>query len=134
MKGDVYFHAKFPFSDGTFGEKRFVIINEPQQNEPCLVLKSTSQNIPTALPPGCHHTRRVFFLDCGAPDCFPIPTLIQLAEVFELQPGELVKGHLVEKTVQHKGKLPDLTVSQIINCLRKLKEDISETHFTMITR
>ena len=134
MKGDVYFHARFPYSDGTFGEKRFVIINAPVKKEPFLVLKTTSRNIPDELGAGCHHERRVFYIKAGTCNCFPIPTLVQLAEIFELSQVELVKGHLQEKTVEHKGAIPDLIMSQLINCLKRLKEDIAEIHASMIFR
>src|SRR5262249_33088411 len=127
-------HARFPYSDGTFGEKRFVIINAPAKNEPCLVLKTTSRNIPNELEAGCHPAKRVFHVKAGTCDCFPLPTLIQLAEIFELSQIELLKGHLEERTVAPKGPLPTLIVSQLINCLKKLKEDIAETHANMIFR
>jgi hypothetical protein len=44
-RGDVYLHSNFPFSDGTFGKKYFVIVFEPkpESKEPYLILKTTSK-------------------------------------------------------------------------------------------
>jgi hypothetical protein len=67
----------------------------------------------------------VFYIKAGTSDSFPIATLVQLAEVFELSRVSWSKG--VARTIlEHKGALPELIVSPILNCLKKLKDDIAK--------
>lgn len=133
-RGGVYFHSQFPFDDGTFGEKRFVVLNNPEKDEPYLVVKTTSNLRNRTYQKGCNPNRGVFFLPAGVETTLPRDTLIQLLDIFEFSSSEFLAGHLKEKVISYLGDLSQLTVSQIVNCIRKLKDDIDEQHFTMITR
>jgi NADP-dependent 3-hydroxy acid dehydrogenase YdfG len=74
----------------------------------------------------------VFFIQGKAGSAFPIDTLLQLSDIYEFSGSEFLKGHMFEKVIEHKTTLQNETVAQIINCVKKLKEDISVKHFTLI--
>lgn len=135
-KGDIYLHENFPFSDGSFGKKYFIILFEPTDttSEPYLVIKTTSQLKGKRYIIGCNPNQKVFFVPQKNIPIFSADTLLQLQEIFEFTAIEFLKGSLEEKVVHHKGEIPDITLRELINCIRKLKEDIQENHFEMITR
>jgi hypothetical protein len=62
-----------------------------------------------------------------------LDTLVQLTDIYEFDAGALIRDG-INRFLFHKGTLSQLTVTQIINCLKKLKEDISVKHFEMIMR
>ena len=132
--GDIYFHKSFKFKDGTTGEKLFVILNEPEltRNEPYLVVETTSKFKKENLKEGCNPQARGFFVQ-SKKDVFDLDTLIQLTDIYEFDAGALIRDG-INRFLFHKGTLSKLTVTQIINCLKKLKEDISVKHFDMIMR
>lgn len=43
-------------------------------------------------------------------------------------------GSLTDKTIVFKETLIDLHVSQLINCIKRLRDDISVNHFRLKTR
>jgi hypothetical protein len=135
-RGDVYLHSNFPFSDGTFGKKFFVIIFEPkpESKEPYLVLKTTSKLKNQIYNIGCNQGKQAFYIPGKNANVFPIDTLIQLHEIFEFSIEEFLKGSLTDRTIEYKDTLQNITNSQLINCIKKLKEDISEVHYEMIMR
>ena len=65
---------------------------------------------------------------------FPVDTIIQLHEIFEFSSEEFLRGSLTDKTIEYKNTLTNNTKAQLINCIKKLKEDISEKHYGMINR
>jgi hypothetical protein len=125
--GDIYFHKSFKFKDGTTGEKLFVILNEPYR-----VVMTTSKLKKENLKEGCNPQTRGFFVQ-SKKDVFDLDTLIQLTDIYEFDAGALIRDG-INRFLFHKGTLSQLTVTQIINCLKKLKEDISVKHFEMIMR
>ncbi len=135
-KGDIYLHSNFKFADGTFGKKFFIILYEPDDIDeyPYLIIKTTSNLREGSYTIGCNDKRKAFYVPQNNVDVFPVSTLLQLQEIFEISAMEFLEGCLTSKEIEHKGKLPDLMVSQLINCIKKLKEDISEKHFYLITK
>lgn len=133
-KGDIYLHSEFKFSDGTIGRKYFVILYEPDSDEsPYLVIKTTSK-ISGTFKIGCNEKRKAFFIPKNNNPVFPADTLLQLHEIFEISTAEFLKGCITEQVIDHKGVLANVTISELINCIKKLKEDISEEHFELITK
>jgi hypothetical protein len=134
-KGDVYLHSNFHFSDGTFGKKYFVILFEPDsEKEPYLVVKTTSNLRNKVYNIGCNEKSKIFYIPSRNTKIFPIDTLIQLDEIFAFSKEEFLKGSLQERIIEYKDKLDTLILSQLINCIKKLKEDISDLYFDMINR
>jgi len=135
-RGDVYLHLNFPYSDGTYGKKYFVTIFEPEESskEPYLVLKTTSKLKGRSFNIGCNERSQVFYIPAKNINVFPENTLIQLQEIFEFSSEEFLKGSLTDRTIEYKDTLQEITNSQLKNCIKKLKEDISVSHYEMITR
>lgn len=133
-KGAVFLHSQFQFHDGGTGKKYFVVLNEPLAEEPYIVAKTTSKLHDKSFSIGCNPIPAVFYIPAKNEKSFPVNTLIQLSDLYEFSKEEILKGHLKDKTITFQDDLASVTVAQLINCIRKLKEDISEYHFKLITR
>jgi len=133
-RGAVYYHPQFKFHDNETGVKRFVILNEPRGDEPFLVAKTTTNLRNRQHAIGCNPAQRVFYVPSGNEMPFPLDTLVQLGELYEFSTADLMRASLQDKILEHKGELSALTMSQLVNCLKKLKNDIPEAYFQMITR
>jgi len=133
-KGAVFHHTQFQFHDGVIGDKYFVVLNEPAKEEPFIFAKTTSQLRNRTHKKGCNPSLDVFYIRQGTEKALPVDALIQLTDLYEFSPEEILKGHLTDKTISFGEDLSSLTVSQVINCVRALKEDISEYYFKLITR
>lgn len=131
-KGAILFHSKFRFIDGEEGEKLLIILNNPNPaKEPYLVCRVTSQGKNKPRARGCHEERSLFFLP-GGQDFFEKDTWIQLHEIFSFNASELLQDHFGGK-LRELGKLDDLTIRQLMNCIRKI-EDISRENKGMILK
>lgn len=133
-RGAVYYHPQFRFHDDTIGEKRFVVLNEPGGDEPYLVAKTTTNLRNRTYARGCNPSHKVFFVPKGSEIALPLNTLIQLFEFYEFSKAELLEANLRDKILEDKGTLTTLTFAQLVNCIKKLKQDIPEEYFAMITR
>ena len=133
-KGAVFHHTQFQFHDGAIGDKYFVVLNEPVGEEPHVVAKTTSQLKDRTYNKGCNPKPGIFYVPGGVEKAFPVDTLIQLTDLYEFSSQEILKGHLTDKTISFRENLSALAVSQLVNCVKALKDDISEYHFKLITR
>lgn len=133
-RGDIYLDSQFPYYNGSIGKKLFVVLNEPINVEPYLVVKTTSQLKSRIYAKGCNPQSGVFYIPVSSGSWFEEDTLIQLLEIHEFSQEEFLKGTLSDKVIVFKETLPSQIVAQIINCVRKLKQDVSEKHFKMVTR
>ncbi|RPI14409.1 MAG: hypothetical protein EHM58_16500 [Ignavibacteriae bacterium] len=133
--GDVYLHKNFRFSDGQYGRKYFVVIYEPDDNESFyLVLKTTSHIKSSNISIGCNESIRGFYIPHGNSSVFPINTIIQIQEIFELDLSDFLKGANQRGDISYIGCLEKLLLSQLINCIKRLKDDISEKHYKFIIK
>ncbi len=133
VRGRIYFHSEFGFHDGDIGKKFIILINNPQNLDPYLFLKVTSNptNKPTEY--GCHIKRKVFFIPSGK-TYFPKQTWIQFHEIFSFSPTELIKDG-INKKLTYKNKLTDQMTNEIANCLLKSNiEDIEPEHLKLIKK
>lgn len=133
-RGAVYFHPQFKFHDNQTGEKRFVILNDPVDDEPYLVAKTTTNLRDRIYVQGCNPEQAVFFVPEGSEAALPLSTLIQLFEFFEFTKADLLEASLTDRILEYKGVLSTVRISQLVNCIRKLKHDIPQAYFEMITR
>ncbi len=104
----------------------------PDSQEPYLLLKTTSQLKGKIYNIGCNEYKQVFFIPARNTKIFPIDTLIQLNEIYEFSKEEFLKGSLTDKTIEFKDTLQEITNSQLMNCIKKMKDDISISHYEMI--
>jgi len=62
---------------------------------------------------------------------FKEPTLMQLDHIYEAEVTSVVKNGL-ENNLRVVGKLSIQTFGQLKNCIKQIKEDISEKHYKLI--
>lgn len=131
-KGCILLHKKFEFKDGELGEKLIIILNSPDPSkEPYLVCRTTSQERSKPKTFGCQEELSLFFLP-GGQDFFQKDTWIQLYEIFPFKASTLLKDFF-DGELRVLGTLNQLTIRQLMNCIRKVK-DIALGHKEMILR
>jgi hypothetical protein len=131
-KGSILFHEKFRFKNGELGEKILIVLNNPDpKTEPYLICRVTSQKRNKPKIFGCHEDLSLFFLPARQ-DFFEKDTWIQLYEIFPFEAAALLQDHFTNE-LKILGKLKDLTLRQLMNCIRKIK-DISVKHKEMILK
>jgi hypothetical protein len=131
-KGSILFHKRFTFKNGDLGEKLIIVLNDPDpKKEPYLICRVTSkdQNTPKTL--GCHQELSLFFLPAGH-DFFQKDTWIQLHEIFPFDASPLLRDHF-DGELTALGKLKDLTIRQLMNCIKGIR-DIALRHKQMILK
>jgi hypothetical protein len=131
--GDILFHSSFKFNDGTTGRKLLIVLNTPdfKKNEPYLVIKTTSQLKGKQMVPGCIAAWRIFYIPPAEGVFFKDPTLLQLDDIYEMDATTVLKNGL-QKNLELMGKLSTQIFGQLRNCIKQIKEDISEKHYKLI--
>lgn len=104
-RGAVYYHSQFKFHDGQVGEKRFVVLNNPKNDEPFLVVKTTSDLRDRQYIHGCNPDKGEFFLPANIEPIFNWDTVIQLLDVYEFTQKEMLSSALTERTLTSLGQL-----------------------------
>ncbi len=134
-RGSIYFDEEFKFSDGTTGKKLFIVLNDPVSDESLIIIKTTSKSKQfSGAVSGCNPDKKVFFVRHGSGSSFDKDTYIQFQEFYEISVNEFAQDRLTNKTIKYLADLPPLLFAQILNCLKRIKEDISEVHYEMIFR
>ena len=129
-KGSILFHRKFSFKNGEIGEKLLITLNNPDPvKEPYLVCRVTSQEKNKIKTFGCQEEKSLFFLPAKG-DFFMKDTWIQLSDIYSIERAGLIKDHL-SGHLEIKGNLKDLTIRQLMNCIKKCP-DITERDKTLI--
>ncbi len=135
--GEILYYQDYEFEDGFKTDKRFVVLNVTENIDlPCLVLKTTSQSkryegVRQGCNPHSYPPKRVFFIPLHWQECFSVTTYIQLAEIFEIPTEALLQGAL-SKRIRMMGSLSADCFTQLKNCLKRFKEDISPHHWNLI--
>ena len=65
-------------------------------------------------------------------NCFDIDTYIQLPQIIEFPALELLDGGFVSKNISVINSLSSLCLSQLKNCLKQFRDDVSEQHWKLI--
>ncbi|MFH0988932.1 MAG: hypothetical protein V1799_02840 [bacterium] len=133
IAGDILFHTDFTFNDKTKGVKLLIILNNPDlsKNEPFLVIRTTSLLKGKQMQPGCIAAWRLFFIPPSEGEFFKEPTLLQLDAIYEMDAITAVRNG-IHHTLKQIGQLSALTLAQLKNCLKQIKDDISEKHYKLI--
>ena len=130
--GEIFCYKNYQFEDGSGNDKLFVILNTVDSNTPCLVLKTTSQSKRYAgVRQGCNSPKGVFFVPTDWERCFKFDTYIQLPQIIEISAEELLRGTL-SKRISMISSLSANCLTQLKNCLKQFKEDISPQHWRLI--
>jgi hypothetical protein len=132
LPGEILLYKNFQFEDGSAKDKYFIVLNTADSEIPCLVLKTTSQSRRYAdSSKGCNPLKSVFFVPALWGNCFRVDTYVQLPQIFEIGTQDLVDGCLCRK-ISNFSKLPDDCFSQLKQCLKNFREDISSYHWKII--
>jgi hypothetical protein len=131
-KGSILLHKQFKFKNGELGEKLLILLNNPDPSlEPYLVCRVTSQEKNKIKKFGCQEGRSLFFLPANQ-DFFMRDTWVQLHEIYSFEPAGLIKDSLAGD-LEIKGKLKDLTIRQVMTCIKKC-QDIREIDKALILK
>jgi hypothetical protein len=131
-KGSILFHRKFRFENGEIGEKLLILLNNPDPTqEPYLICRVTSQGKNKSKKFGCQEQKSLFFLPAKE-DFFVKDTWVQLYEIYSFEPAGLISDHLAGH-LEIKGNLKELTIRQLMNCIKKC-QDISEIDKALILK
>jgi len=131
-KGEIYFSSDFKFSDGNRGRKLFIVLNDPKPGEPYIVVKTTTTRPLKPYRELCNPDLRIFFIRAGY-ESFPEDTFIQLHEYFSFTNNDFLDGHF-DHTMKQKGIISSLCITQIINCIRRIRHDVPQQYFLLICR
>jgi hypothetical protein len=130
-QGTVYFHRGCRFHDGEIGDKLFIILNTPRQNEYYITCKTTSQQKWRSNKEGCNSTDNYYVIREND-DFFIERTWIQFHEYYRIS-QELIQRFVKNGIITKKADLRNQTIKAIINCVGK-SEDISGLYWSMINR
>lgn len=131
--GTVIHWPKFEYADG--GEptnKYLVILNTPATGEPYIFCKTTSQveNKPAKVvtdagviqyQENCLPNKSLFMIPAKKETIFPRNTWLQLWAVDVIEKARLLQAHFL-KNVKTMGSISDLTMRQIINCVKASRD------------
>jgi hypothetical protein len=131
--GEILVYEKYQFSDGSSADKLFIVLNTPDGDNPCLVLKTTSQSKRyEGAKAGCCPSEKVFLIPDTWKERFPKSTYVQLPEIITIPVSELLEGCLKTR-IRTFGKLSPTCWAQLKNCLKKhFRRDISARNWKQI--
>jgi len=130
--GSIFHHKKFIFRNGEVGSKYLVLLSEPDpKTEFYLFAKTTSQQKEKSKEPGCQQESSAFFI-YGGKEYFPGDTWVQLHELFKFEAVSILNDSF-KKNLEHKGFLSDVTICQLKNCA-KIVKDIEEENKELIIK
>lgn len=129
-RGEVLYSPRFEFKDGGQSPKLFIVLNDPTQTNPALVVRTTSQSKGRRLSPGCFANEGYFVLLAGQ-DWFRETTWIIL-EVYEYDFKKELAEHF-QGNLATKGSLNEETVRAIVNCLKRT-EDVTPYHLSVLAK
>jgi len=122
QKGSIFFHTKLKFKNGTEEEKLLVQLNNPnpKKSEPYLFCKTTSKENGKPLKPGCHPKISLFFIP-KRQESFKENTWLQLYEIYAFDAASVLRDSW-NKCLLEKGVIKDLTIRQLMNCIKQISD------------
>lgn len=128
-KGDIVFCQEFPFAEGDFGAKYFVVLNDPIPEHPFLCILTTSQKKDKYDKPGCYVTDGYFFIAPNA-EWFPKPTWLRFNYVYEFPHQESLQKE-TSGIFKFKYALSLAKMQEVIKCI-KMTYDITPRQISML--
>jgi len=129
--GVIFYSPKFEFKNGLTGKKLLILLNTPINDDPYIICKTTSNRKNKSLSPGCQIEKSLFLI-LKDTEFFTEDTWLQLYELYEFSQCEFLKQHF-EDNLKQIGKLQNITLRQIRNCINKLP-DIMKYHIDLINK
>lgn len=130
-QGTVYFHMGCRFHDGEIGDKLFIILNTPRQNEFFITCKTTSQQKWRLKKEGCNSNDNYYVLRENV-DYFNKWTWVQFQDYYPIS-QELLQRYIDRGIITKKADLREQTIRAINNCVCN-SDDISPLYISMINR
>jgi hypothetical protein len=128
VKGTIYHHSQLVFHNGFVGKKYLVLLNTPNNNEPFLFVKTTSQKKDKPSTLGCIRSRSLFFIPAGT-TFFKLDTWVQLYEIYPITDSNVTRN----RDISCVGSLDAELLDKIIDCLFLAQEyDILPLHKALI--
>ena len=127
--GQILFCKDFVFSNKSTGDKLLIVLNTCNNEDTCLVLKTTSNDrYYNKCLSGCNPANKCY---CIYPDCkqgFPVDTFVQLDYIYPINVNLLLDS----KQITFVDRLTDICFSNLKRCLRNFKEDIPTGYWKSI--
>ncbi len=117
-RGAIFHHKRLVFHNGFVGKKYLIFLNTPGEGEPCLFVKTTSQEKNKPARPGCIKERSLFFIPSGK-TFFKRDTWVQLYEIYPIPQEDVARDKNISSVGGIKAKITD----NIVNCLFEAEEE-----------
>lgn len=133
QKGDIYSHKNFRFKNGESAPKLLILLYIPPKKKTCpyLFCLTTSQANEKSLKEGCksHWSE---FLILKNREFFKENTWLQLHAIYPMEAKSVLQDCMTGY-MERKDKLQDLTIRQLMNCIKKSK-DVEEEYAELILK
>lgn len=129
-KGDIYFSSDFKYLDGETGRKLFIVLNNPSDNEPYIVVKTTSRPPKRPYTELCNPDLKIFYIKKDK-EFLNDHTFIQLHEFFPFNKIDFLRQHF-NSTLSLENHLSDLRFRQLLNCIKKISDEVPQQYFKLI--
>lgn len=133
IAGHILFCRDFVFSDNSTGKKLVIALNTCDNNETCLVLKTTSQKKHYYYShPGCNSLTKCFciYAECKQGGFDEEYTFVQLDQIYPINVDDLLKI----KQISFVDRMSDICFAKLRRCLRNYRDDIPEQFWSLIYR
>ena len=114
----IIHHSNLVYHDGPTGIKYLILLNTPDQKDPYLFVKATSQKKNNPSDPGCLKNNSLYFIP-SQKTFFPLDTWIQLSEIYPIDRKDID----TDKNISVKGQLNIKLIDDVVNCLFETEEE-----------
>lgn len=128
-KGNIFHFPDFVFHDGAHGDKLMVVLNEPQENEPYLMCKTTSQTRYGITTEGCRSDLSLF-VTSRKPLNVKTWILFGSSAVYEFSQND-INEKLLSCEIRKIGCFEISVINSIVNCFKR-SDDISKYHLQLL--
>jgi|GEM_PF-1834663 len=130
IKGEIFYDINFQYPDGgPICDKLLLVVNKKHTSPQDVVLvpcKTNKRN--SILKPHCNENEKIFFVDkqIGANGFYRDNTIIQLFHI-EIYFYDAIEEYFQNQRIKRLQKYTTQDeFSRILNCLKKMKDDISQ--------
>ena len=125
MEGAVFYDPNFPFHDGEFGQKLFVILNNGQDGSFLTVLTTTKQKRMSGVA-GCHANDFPANYHCSGGSDFPEDSWLLIGEIYEFD-CYIVMQKIKQALIAQKAPVSSKTLIDVLDCTIN-SQDLSLDH------
>lgn len=131
IAGEILFYKNFPYGDGGDpSNKLLIVLNSPENDDPYLVLRTTSKRKIRLDRKGCHSDKGYFVFKKQDDFFVEENTWVLFDTIVELNAAEFINWS-IKKGVEIKGNLKEVNLAALKNCI-KAWPDVSKFHRSII--